>query len=323
EVRASLLLLFVYYNILFGGIMINYNLDRNSMDFNSTNIPINESNFKPKFYVIFIIVLSIYYFFSPILSQIIINIFRNNFNFDELNLLSELFYRLFLPNFSILLILFLYILLIEERKLGFLFIGIKKNFALSNIKGLILSIIFLFLLVFVFIIKDQVIFFKFNSEFSFTTVFQLLLVFIFIYIEIFFLEILYRGWLINILNSRYNIYLSLVLASLLFTLIYFIEYQRLGIYLLYVFIFNIFLSFMFLIYKNIFVVTSFHAFYKFLKQYVLSIEDMEIKLNSIFYTGIDINNAIYNIENSKYSLIIIISLTIVAFMIYNSKNKNN
>ena len=221
--------------------MINYNLDRNSMDFNSTNIPINESNFKPKFYVIFIIVLSIYYFFSPILSQIIINIFRNNFNFDELNLLSELFYRLFLPNFSILLILFLYILLIEERKLGFLFIGIKKNFALSNIKGLILSIIFLFLLVFVFIIKDQVIFFKFNSEFSFTTVFQLLLVFIFIYIEIFFLEILYRGWLINILNSRYNIYLSLVLASLLFTLIYFIEYQRLGIYLLYVFIFNIFL----------------------------------------------------------------------------------
>ena len=32
---------------------------------------------------------------------------------------------------------------------------------------------------------------------------------------------------------------------------------------------------------------------------------------------------IYNIENSKYSLIIIISLTIVAFMIYNSKNKNN
>ena len=146
------------------------------------------------------------------------------------------------------MILFLYILLIEERKLGFLFIGIKKNFALSNIKGLILSIIFLFLLVFVFIIKDQVIFFKFNSEFSFTTVFQLLLVFIFIYIEIFFLEILYRGWLINILNSRYNIYLSLVLASLLFTLIYFIEYQRLGIYLLYVFIFNIFLSFMFLIY---------------------------------------------------------------------------
>lgn len=298
-------------------------LDRNSMDFNSNNISINESNFKPKFYVIFIIVLSIYYFFSPILLQIIINLLRNNFNFTESSLLSELFFRLFLPNFSILLLLFLYILVIEERKLGFLFIGIKDNFLLSTIKGSILSIIFLFFLVFVFIIKDEVLFFKFNSEFSFITIFQLLLVFIFVYMEIFFLEILYRGWLINILNSRYNIYLSLVFASMLFTCIYFIEHQRLGIYLVYVFIFNIFLSFMFLIYKNIFVVISFHAFYKFLKQYILSIEDMEIKLNSVFYTGIDTNNTIYNIENSKYSLIIIIILTFIAFMMYNSKNKNN
>ncbi|BAK80677.1 CPBP family glutamic-type intramembrane protease [Candidatus Arthromitus sp. SFB-rat-Yit] len=301
--------------------MLNYNLNHNNMDFNSNNIGTDESKFKPRFYVVFIIVLSIYYFFSPILSQIISNFLKSKFNFNELNLLYELFYKLFLPNFSILLILIIYILVIEERKLNFLFVGIKENFLFSNIKGLILSIIFLFLLVSVFIIKDKVLFLKFNTEISFINLLQLLVVFIFVYIQTFFLEILYKSWLINILNFRYNIYLSLFLASLLYTFIYFINYQRVGIYLIYIFVFNIFLSIIFLMYKNIIITVSLHATYKFFKQYVLSIEDKPIKLNSIFYTGMDSNNFIYNIENSKYSLIIIIILTIIVFILYNSKKK--
>lgn len=279
-----------------------------------------ESNFKPKFYVIFIIVFSIYYFFSPIVSHFIFSAIKNNIKIVNANLLYQLFEKFFVPNFSIFLILVVYIFLIEERKISFLFSELKDSFFIINLKGIIFSTVFLFLLIFLFILRDYSLLFKLNREFTFLNLFQLLLVMLFTYFKFFFLECLYRGWVFNILNSRYSIMLSILFTSIIPVFIGFIEQQRFGFYLLYLFFLNIFLTLMFIMYKNIFIVISFSCFYDFFKKYVLSLESMNIKLEPVFYTIIN-NTELYNIENNYYSLILLTIVIIIMFIFYKSKIK--
>ncbi|HJD00847.1 MAG TPA: CPBP family intramembrane metalloprotease [Candidatus Dwaynia gallinarum] len=279
-----------------------------------------ESKFKPRFYVVFLIVFSMYYFFSPILSHFIFLIVKGNIKIVESNFLYQLFEKFFIPYVSIFLILIIYIFLIEERRISFLFSGVKNNFLAFNIKGIIFSTLFLFVLIFVFILRDYTLSFKLNREFTFLNLFQLLFVFIFTYIKFFFLECLYRGWLFNIFTSRYSIIASLILTSIVPVVIGFIEYQRIGIYLIYMFLFNIFLSLMFVVYKNIFILISFNCFYDFLKKYILSLESMNVKLEPLFYTVIN-NTELYNVENNYYSLIVLTIVIVIMFIFYKCKFK--
>ena len=290
------------------------------MEANNTFVGMKESSFKPKFYVVYLVVFSIYYFFSPIVSQLIFFFIKNNITFNQASFLYELFEKLFIPNFSVFCILILYIFIIEERKILFLFPGSKKNILNSNIKGIIFSLVFLFSLVFIFILKDFIISFKLNTKLIFTDLLKLFLVFIFMYIKYLFLECLYRGWLLNILNYRYSLNVCIFLTSLVPTVIAFIEYQRVGFYLLYIYLFNIFVTLIFVMYNDIFLVTSFNCFYNFLKQYMLSIENMSIKLEPIFYTVIN-NKEVYNIENNIYSIVALLIFIAIVFILYKLKFK--
>ncbi len=299
--------------------MNNFSLESNNMDFSSQGT--YNSNFKPKFYVIFFIVFSMYYFFSPILSHFIFNFLDNYVNFSQLNLLNEILYKFLVPNLSLFLFLIIYIFIIEERKISFLFLGINKDFVKNFLNGLLKALSLILILVFLFILKDDVLFFKINKNFGFMNLLQLFFIFLSLYIKYFFIECFYRGWLINIFTHRYSIYLSMIFSSLIYSIVSFIEYKRIGLYLIYIFIFNILLSLMFLLYKNISIVISFHAFYDLLKKYILSLEVGDIKLNTIFYTSLDNNNIIYNIENNIYSLATILIITLIVLFIYGYINK--
>lgn len=293
--------------------------DFNNIEFISETY--KESNFKPKFYVIFIIVISIYYFFSPILSHFILSIITNNLKFVDTNFLYKLFIKFFIPNFSIFMVLIFYIFLIEERKIKFLFINSKGSFFHFSFKGIILSLIFLFLLIFSFILSDYTLSFKLNREFRIIHLIHLILIYIFLYMKVFFLECLYRGWTFNILSSRYSQLISVLLTSFLPVIIGFIEYQRIGFYLIYLFFFNVLLTLMFVVYKNILIVISFNSAYEFLKKYILSIESMNINTEPVFFTIIN-NTELYNIENNYYSLIILLIFISVMFIFHKSKIKS-
>lgn len=279
-----------------------------------------ESNFKPRFYVVFIIVMSIYYFFSPILSNILLSVINNNLKIVEASFLYELFVKLFIPSFSIFLILISYIVLIEERKISFLFSTSKDSFLYLTFRGVVFAIIYLFLVIFSFIISDYTLSFKLNTEFRFINLIHLFLIYIFLYIKVFFLECLYRGWTFNILSSRYSQMMALLLTSFFPIVVAFIEYQRIGFYLIYLFFLNILLTLMFIIYDNIFIVISFSCAYEFLKKYILSIESMNITTEPVFFTIIN-NTELYNIENNYYSLIILLLVIFVMFIFYQFKTK--
>lgn len=299
--------------------MDKFSLESNNMDFLSGGS--YDSNFRPRFYVIFFIVFSMYYFFSPILSGILFNFIDNYLKFSQLALINDILHKFIVPNLSLFIFLILYIFIIEERKLNFIFLGIKSNFLSSLFKGFLLSISLVLILIFVFILQDNILFFRVNRDFTLTNLFQLILVFIFSYIKYFFIECFYRGWLINIFSHRYSIYLSMIFTSILYMIVSFIDYRRIGIYLIYIFIFNLFISLVFLIYKNVFLIISFHTFYDFFKKYVLSLESSDIKLNTLFYTAVDNNNVIYNIENSMYAVFIIGIFCLIGLGIYKYINK--
>lgn len=279
-----------------------------------------ESKFKPKFYVVFLIAFSIYYFFSQIVSHFLFTTLRNNLNVTQLGFLYKLFEKFFVPNASIYLVLILYILLIEERKLSFLFLGFKDNFLSFTLKGVVLSSVLLFSLILVLIFKDYVISFKLNTEFVFANLIQLFMVLVFTYVKFFFLESFYRGWIFNILSARYSIISSIFIASIVPVVVKFIEYQRIGIYLIYAFLFNVFLTLLFLVYKNIFIVIMFSTFYDFLKKYILSLESIYIDVQPVFYTVIN-NKEVYNIENSFYSVLVIILAILLMYVLYKCKPK--
>lgn len=300
--------------------MDKFSLESNNMDFSSGKS--YNSNFRPKFYVIFFIVFSMYYFFSPILSGILFNFIDNYLRFLQLTLINDILHKFIVPNVSLFIFLLLYILIIEERKPSFLFIGFKSKFLVYSFRGLLLALSLVLILIFVFIVQDNILFFRVNREFTFINIFQLIVVFVCSYIKYFLIECFYRGWLINIFNHRYSVYLSIIFTSILYLVISFIEYRRIGIYLIYIFIFNLFISFLFLIYNNIFLVISFHCCYDFLKRYVLSLESSNIKLNTLFYTAIDNNNVIYNVENSMYAVLIISVFALVSFGVYTYLNKS-
>ena len=279
-----------------------------------------ESKFKPKFYVVFLIAFSMYYFFSQIVSHFVLVALRNNLNISQFGFLYKLFEKFFVPNASIYLILVLYVLLIEERRLKFLFLGFKDNFLSFTLKGIVLSSFLLFSLIIVLIFKDYVISFKLNTELVFASVIQLLMILVFTYIKFFFLESFYRGWIFNILNSRYSVISAVVIASFVPFVIKFIENQRIGVYLIYAFLFNIFLTLLFLVYKNIFIVVMFSAFYDFLKKYILSLEGMSVDIQPVFYTVIN-NKEVYNIENSFYSILVISLGILLVYILYQCKPK--
>ena len=290
------------------------------MDVNNASFGIKESSFRPKFYVIYMVIFSIYYFFSPIVSQLIFFFLKKNLSFNQTSFMYELFEKLFIPTFSVFLILIVYIFIIEERNINFLFQGNRKNLLNSNIKGIMFALVFLFALVFIFILKDFIISFKLNTEIIFSDLFKLILVFIFMYIKYLFLECLYRGWLLNILSYRYSLMPCILFTSVVPTVIAFIEYQRVGFYLLYIYLFNILITIIFLNYKDIFLVTSFNCCYNFLKRYILSIENMNIKLEPIFFTVIN-NKEVYNIENNIYSIVALCLFIGIVFLLYKMKLK--
>ncbi len=289
-------------------------------DVNFINSVYEESKFKPKFFVVYMIAFSIYYFFSPILSYFIGLIFKNHLNLNQLGFLYNLFEKFFIPNVAIYLILIGYILLIEERKFGFLFLGYKDSLLTCIVKGIVTSSALLFSLILVLIFKDYIISFKLNNDFLFLNLIQLIFVFMFSFIRFFFLESFFIGWLFNILSSRYSVIASIFIASVVPLVIKFVEYQRIGFYLIYAFLFNVFLTLLFLLYKNIFIVVAFSSFYDFLKKYILSLESLTVDVQPIFYTVIN-NKEVYNIENSIYSIIIISVAILIMFTLYKCKPK--
>lgn len=283
---------------------------------------LEDSSFKPRFYIVFIIVFSIYYFFAPIISRLIFLFIRNNLRIVDGNFLYQLFSKFFIPYFSIFLVLILYIFFIEERKIFFLFLNEKIDFMTSFIKGVIFSTVFLFVLIFVLILGNNTLSFRLNKDFIFfLNFFQLVLVFVFTYLKNLFLEVLYRGWLLNILNFRYNILVSILLTSLVPTINIFLEHQRIGFYILNSFLINVFVAFVFLVYRNIFVVVAFSCFYEFLKKYILSLESMAVNLEPMFFTIIN-NTELYNLENNYYTCGVLLVFISIAFMIYKMKHRS-
>ena len=91
-------------------------------------------------------------------------------------------------------------------------------------------------------------------------------------------------------------------------------------YLIYAFLFNVFLTLLFLVYKNIFIVIMFSTFYDFLKKYILSLESIYIDVQPVFYTVIN-NKEVYNIENSFYSVLVIILAILLMYVLYKCKPK--
>ena len=186
----------------------------------------------------------------------------------------------------------------------------------------IFSTVVLFVLMFVLTLGNNTVSFRLNRDVMFfLNFFQLVLVLVFTYLKTLFLEVLYRGWLINILSFRYNILACVLLASIVPTANIFLEHQRVGFYILNTFLMNVFISFIFLVYKNIFIVISFSCFYEFLKKYILSLEIMTINLEPMFYTIIN-NIELYNIENNYFTCIVLIFFIFVAFMVYKVKHKS-
>ncbi len=299
--------------------------DFNDIDFMSTtnrdkSLTKNNSNFKPRFYIAFLILFFMYYFLAPLVSHLFLSFVKNNIKLTQFTFLLELFERFFIPSVSILLILIVYIFLVEERNISFLFECENNKFLSYNVKGIIFAVLFLFSLIFIFIFKNYEVSFKLNRNFKILNVLQLIVLFIFIYIKYFCLESLYIGWLFNILSFRYDLIPSVLLSSIIPVIIGFIDYQRIGMYLIYLFLFNVLLCLLFVLYKNIFIVTSFVTFYDFLKKYILSLDNMNLKLEPVFYTIIN-NKELYNIENNKYSLIVLGLAIGIVFILYKSKSK--
>ncbi len=290
--------------------------------FDSTEFITNgyvDSNFKPKFYIIFLIIFSIYYFFAPLLSQLVLLFIENNLDIVRGRFFYSLFKKFFLPYASIFFILILYVLFVEERKISFLFLSKKQGFFSSFVKGTMFATLLLFSLMFMFVLGNDTLSVRLNRDFLFFfNFFQLVLVLIFTYLKALFLEILYRGWLINILNFRYNAVMAVLMSALVPVVNTFVEHRRIGIYILSVFLLNIFISFVFLLYKDIFIVTSFSCLYEFFKKYILAIENIDINLNPVFYTVVN-NVRLYNIENSYYSCVVFFLFICMILIVYKYK----
>ena len=180
----------------------------------------------------------------------------------------------------------------------------------ANVNPIFITVSLILLLVFT---NDEVKI-NFNKDISFINLGYLFLILLISFIKSFSTEILFRGWVYDILSSRYKRIIALMITALIPTIIQYIDQRIFSIHLLYGFFLNLFLILIVDFSKSIMQTISFSCIYEVIKKYILGMELSEIQFDSIFYISIDKSN-LYYVENSLYAVGVLIIIMIMYILL--------
>lgn len=252
-------------------------------------------------------------FLGLYLSGFIYYLLISNFNFKNLNKVSEDNIFLLLNLYSTIgmtIVLISYAKLIEKRNLASMGFT-KKNIIRDYIKGLVKGFLLLTLILFIIYILGGVKILGFREDINKKFIVLYFIGFIFQGMSE---EVIFRGLLMNDIAKRLNLKWAIILNSLIFSVFHLGNFSITKIALLNIFLVGVAFSLYMIKYENIWIVSAMHSMWNFTQANIYSIpvsgEYIDLSLIDVELLGGNniINGGEFGIEGSIVSSIVFLIL---------------